>query len=784
MDRNRRGLACFILSGPLCAIAAMFVLLGRHSAQASPGVHYVAPLGNCGGMSPCYGTIQAAVDAAEPGDRVLVARGSYAGVNTHGGLAQVVYVTKSIGIHGGYSTTDWSTPDPENNVTTLDAQGQGRVIYVEGPITVTVQGLRLTGGDATGLGGGFWPWMDAGGGLYANGSTLELAHCRLYANTTRWDGGGLYLVDSNSDLRENDIIENTAERYAGGLLLYRGSATLSHNTIVENMADTYGGAAMLASDATLTNNLIALNASTGGFGGGLRVEGGNVQLTGNRITGNTSQTAAGGLSLSGANALIEGNEVTNNVAQGYGAGIAGWRSSLLLTGNIIYANATTGGGYGAGLRLSESDATFVNNIIAENHASGTAGAVYARACSLQLLHNTIARNTSSDGIGIYATGRWEDSDDPPYDRVYQASSVAMTNTIVVSHTVGLYVTENNTATLEATLWGTGAWANETDWAGGGAIVTGTVNVWGDPGFIDALQGDFHIGPGSAAIDAGIDAGVTADIDNESRPNGGGFDIGADEAPYPLMIRKDDYPDPVSPGSALTYTITVGNTSEEPLGNVLITDSVPSNTVFTWGSHGGGELSGVVSWTIPYLEVGEWVSRTMLVTVAEGLADGALIENAEYGVTSEQSPSPVMGSPISTLVGFPLLAIVKEVEPSIVSPGGELAYTLIVSNEGELQAAGLVITDRVPTNTTFSWASDGGGQSGDQVVWTDLSAGPGDSVQVSWGVTATESLLVSEIVNDAYGARVTGAEPVMGAPLRTPLLRYRWPYPLIMKEYEQ
>ncbi len=104
----------------------------------------------------------------------------------------------------------------------------------------------------------------------------------------------------------------------------------------------------------------------------------------------------------------------------------------------------------------------------------------------------------------------------------------MTDTILVSHTVGISVTAGNTATLQATLWGSGAWANGSDWGGAGSITTGTVNVWGDPAFVNPDAGDYHILPTSAAVDAGVHAGVTTDIDGDARPYGNGYDIGADE----------------------------------------------------------------------------------------------------------------------------------------------------------------------------------------------------------------------------------------------------------------
>ena len=78
------------------------------------------------------------------------------------------------------------------------------------------------------------------------------------------------------------------------------------------------------------------------------------------------------------------------------------------------------------------------------------------------------------------------------------------------------------------MWGAGDWANDTDWGGSGTLVTGTRNVWGDPAFVAAWAGDYHIGPGSAALNAGIDVGVKEDIDGQARPDWCFPDAGADE----------------------------------------------------------------------------------------------------------------------------------------------------------------------------------------------------------------------------------------------------------------
>jgi hypothetical protein len=102
--------------------------------------------GNCSTpVSACL-TIQYAVDQASEGDEIRVASGSYTGVSvrpradvtTTGVVTQVVYISKTVAIRGGYTTTNnfADPPDPVANPTTLDAQKQGRVLYITGDPSV------------------------------------------------------------------------------------------------------------------------------------------------------------------------------------------------------------------------------------------------------------------------------------------------------------------------------------------------------------------------------------------------------------------------------------------------------------------------------------------------------------------------------------------------------------------------------------------------------------------------------------------------------------------------
>jgi hypothetical protein len=60
----------------------------------------------------------------------------------------------------------------------------------------------------------------------------------------------------------------------------------------------------------------------------------------------------------------------------------------------------------------------------------------------------------------------------------------------------------------------------------------------DPGFVNSASGDFHLLQSSSAIDSGSGASFVPGKDYEggSRPNGGGYDIGAFEYRAPLSTK--------------------------------------------------------------------------------------------------------------------------------------------------------------------------------------------------------------------------------------------------------
>jgi hypothetical protein len=267
MNVRRMQILTSVLSG-LLALVGSLVLLGERDggpgmvyAQSGTGAIRVAITGTdaitCGGVvTPCR-TVQYAVDQALPGEKVLVAQGIYTGVSVRAGITQVVYISKPVSIHGGYTIADGfaGPPDLTAYPTTLDAGGLGRVLYITGTNALTIEGLRLTLGNAV---AGEGPNADGGGAAIIN-TPATIRDCWVFANVAD-SGAGLCLAGSNADLRGNLISTNSAVSAGGGLGISAGSeAKLSGNVIISNTAGWGGGLDLNSGTATLINNFIVEN---------------------------------------------------------------------------------------------------------------------------------------------------------------------------------------------------------------------------------------------------------------------------------------------------------------------------------------------------------------------------------------------------------------------------------------------------------------------------------------------------------------------------------------------
>ena len=364
------------------------------------------------------------------------------------------------------------------------------------------------------------PQHGEGGGIYlsglvspslVSGNTLEL---NIAGHNHNGNGGGIYIDDSEATIADNHLFDNSATwsgdlGYGGGLYVNGGAVVIQSNVITSNFGAGFPGTA-------------------DGHGGGVAISGSlsivqDNWIVGNRGTNAPSLSAGGGIYVYSGTLQIAGNTIAENRASagdnGFGGGIYLDQTRSWLEANTIVDNVAADGsnGRGGGVRIGICPVfTMTNNIIARNDASARGSGIAIAYSDGQLAHNTIAENLAGDGIGV----RVDFSD----------SDVALTNNIIVSHTVGISNT-NPASTVEAeyTLFEN----NGTDYG------TGVNSTYEIPSPAMLLS-NYHISPGSAAIDAGVNAGVFTDIDGDPRPIGPAPDVGADEfcrkVFLPLVLR--------------------------------------------------------------------------------------------------------------------------------------------------------------------------------------------------------------------------------------------------------
>ena len=643
---HRLGRAALVAFLPLLALAILLLSLsGLHVPVHAAGGVASGPVAVQPGISAqvrtCwarlngdltdYATVQEAVDAStDPNDVVKVA-GHCAGVQSRMGEAQAAVITKTITLRGGYTITNWTVSDPVAHPTTLDAMGLGRVLSVTGDVSATVEGLRLANGRAAG---------DLGGGVYVLSATLALQDSQVVSSTAL-AGGGIYLRSGRGLLRSTVFTGNHSSSSGGGLYAYSSTLALSGSTVISNTAQQGAGVYFFLGQGTVEDTVVERNEATN-HGAGIYLASGQFALRRNTIQDNEAGTSGGGVRMAGgAVAELERNLIADNTAALFGGGIYALDSTMSMTNNVVVDNQA---GAGGGVYVAGRDA-----------ASGRGA---------RLVQTTVARN----GGGLVVTD----------NGLGRTGIVTMTNSIVASHATGVEVVAGSEVRIEGVLW----YGNAANTAGAGTISVSDAHT-GDPLF--AADG-YHIRRGSAAIDRGVDSGVSDDIDGEPRPVES-YDLGADEVQSGLQVAKGVDPAWVQAGETLTYTVWVTNIDDVAL-TTTITDLLPAQV-----THPAGMSALVWSPPVPILPGAAW--STQFTATANWGYSGTLVNRVEAtSMEGTRGETEVASRAVVT----PAVAVSKRAYPSVVQSGELLTYTVWVTNTGggPLTAA---ITDVLPAQVT-------------------------------------------------------------------------------------
>jgi len=190
----------------------------------------------------------------------------------------------------------------------------------------------------------------------------------------------------------------------------------------------------------------------------------------------------------------------------------------------------------------------------------------------------------------------------------------------------------------------------------------------------------------------------------------------------LVISKTDNKTVALPGDVLSYAVAVNNAGVSDANGVVLTETVPLGTTFNsavstagWTAQGGGVYTfnlGTVAGS------GNHAPVTFAVTVnSPAVAGQDTIVNTATVLddgTTTLTPAHLTTTDTDTLNAAPDLVVTKTQTglPSAVR-GGTITYTLTYQNVGNQNAAGVVLTETLPANTTFQSSS---------ASWTQTSPG--------------------------------------------------------------
>jgi hypothetical protein len=447
-----------------------------------------------------YPTIQEGVDHAAEGDTVLVADGTYKGLDN-----------KDIDFKGIDMVV---TSENGRDHTIIDCERSGRGFHIHSGETeaAVINGFTIKNGLA-GQGAGIFCQYSStpvisfctieacsaysdGGAINNNHSgAYMITECNFHNNSAYANGGGVYVYNSPAIIINCTFNGNSA-RYGGAISTWRGKLTASNLAVMNNRASSKGGGCYFqgaefdsidVTNCTITNNV-------GPDGGGISIYESKTTISECLISENSSC----GIEVFQSSPIITHCTITNN--EGYsGGGInfsnacGGLLSKCVISGN--YAEED-----GGGINCDHNTSTSIINCNIVDNIAVVGGGIYIFSSWPSLFNCTVADNSPS-GYHVWTTSA-------PY-------RPGITNTIIWG---------NSPYSIQVTPGGLEPDVTYSDIQGG---YSGFANLDVNPDFIGG--GNYHLSSTSLVIDKGTSSGAPSDdIDGDTRPQSLGYDMGSDE----------------------------------------------------------------------------------------------------------------------------------------------------------------------------------------------------------------------------------------------------------------
>ena len=353
-----------------------------------------------------------------------------------------------------------------------------------------------------------------------------------------------------------------------------------------------------------------------------------------------------------------------------------------------------------------------------------------------LVQNNSEPNSGSDGssvdITFTGTSQFDSnvSDDEEFTSTVTAAELAVTITVdndspqpgdVV--TVTITGTNTGTSAAEDVIFSAPIPANMTYVPGSLNITTSSRTDADDtdssdynvttPGSVTLSYGDIAAsGSGYATFQVTLDEDVpsgtdivpeaTADYTGNGDPiDGSGGDITVAQA-YAVIVGADDS-ESADPSDVVVYAVTVTNDGN---GTDSFDLTTSDDSSWTWTIYKDSNENGVYDsgTDAQVTNTGSLAQDSVLyvfivATIPAGTPDAAENEMV-LTATSVGGGSETDNGVYTVTVTAPILALTKSVDKPTATPGETLTYTIVVLNSGSGTASTVVITDAIPTNTTY------------------------------------------------------------------------------------
>jgi hypothetical protein len=325
-----------------------------------------------------HDTIQGAIDAASPGDTVLVAPGTYTGAG-------------NVGLDfGGKDIVLIAPAGPESTVIDCESASRGFVFQSGESRNAVVDGFTITNGRGS-----------PGAGLLCMGSSPTIRNVMFLANRAMgWQerrGGGAYCTEAAPILEGVTFLWNRSD-YGGGMACSNSAPELRDVVFLEN-STFIGGAGLYGFSSSLALEDVTFDGNETRYGGGgAYLYRSDAEIIGSRFEGNQCEWSGGGLYCRDSSpvSLTEATFLGNTAGR-EGAGVYCEGGALALTGVAFARNAA--GTYGGAASLSGGTAADLVGVTVVANAAGSRGSgVCCRASHPDITLSVFAFNGPRDAI--------------------------------------------------------------------------------------------------------------------------------------------------------------------------------------------------------------------------------------------------------------------------------------------------------------------------------------------------------------------------------------------------